>query len=206
MAVTVGTSSSTNAVSSSLTFAHDATGADMLVVGAGERSTASAATYNGVSMTALTAVTNTAVVNARQFWLASPATGSNNVVVTFGASTQVTAGATNFSGSDGTVGAVSTATGSSTGVTGGNVTGGVGSSIIDFVSHGNDATNTVVAPQVQAYQIIGPGNTQMASTQAGSASPLHNDWTSAVLSIWASSSVAVNPSTAVTTGNFFNFF
>lgn len=210
MALSIGTSTldASMAIVNGVTFAHDATGADMLVLGGGVRSTISSATYNAVSMTLLTAASNGAAI-AQQAYLANPSSGSNNVVVVFTtASTRSTAMVTNFSGSNGTVGTVATNTGSSaTPITGGNVTSGTGTIIIDFSVHGNSGgTFSPASPQTQIVNSA-LADQVLSSYQSGSTSTLHNDWTQTggVSSVWATSAVAVNPSATAANGNFLAF-
>lgn len=80
------------AAGTSITFSHTCTGADLaLFVGVqyfDDDSSAPTATYNGVSMTLVVEATSTELGSfqrERLFVLVAPATGSNNVVVSFGA-------------------------------------------------------------------------------------------------------------------------
>ena len=190
MALAIGTSTTKSQRSvASLTYAHDATGADMLIIGAGERKYATAATYNGVSATALTRADNVAA-QARQFYLPSPTTGSNNIVVTFDSAGSCQSGATNFSGASATIGSEAQSTGTSANITGGSITAASGDIIIDYASHGNGTPNTVDGSQTQQYQVA-QDNTMLCSTKGGSGSSTNMSWTSGTISLWASCSVVV---------------
>lgn len=117
----VGTpTSGTSGGASSISFAFDATGCDLIVVGVGVTDgsvTIDAATFNAVSMTAVDAgqSTGSGQARARMFALASPASGSHNVVVTLSAGEQGGAGCVGFSGSNTTT---PVRAGSNTGSTG----------------------------------------------------------------------------------------
>jgi hypothetical protein len=92
MALTIGnkTTSITTPVISTVTFSHNNGGGTgnylFLLVCTDLSSTYSGVTYNGVSMTQLDERTTTSTTERWAFYrLASPASGANNVVVTFGA-------------------------------------------------------------------------------------------------------------------------
>lgn len=89
-----GANSSTTATS--LTYAVDCTGANILLVGFILSSgTPSTVTYNGVSMTQATSTSTTYV-----YYLVSPASGSNNVVITPSGSTTINSCAVCYSGAE----------------------------------------------------------------------------------------------------------
>jgi hypothetical protein len=100
--------------SSSLTFALDAgSGADRIVMvyagtDRGGATTINSATYNGVSMSALSGVTSAVTgFDGRFFYLVGAASGSNNVVITYSdANTKPYAAAAVYSGVGGVSGAV----------------------------------------------------------------------------------------------------
>lgn len=83
----VGTFTSATSASSS-TFAHDATGADVLVVMAtyqdgGVGRTISGITYNGVALTKIAAAGPLFAMRAEMWYLVGPASGSNNIVISY---------------------------------------------------------------------------------------------------------------------------
>lgn len=87
----------------SLTYAVDCTGADILLVGFSMTvGTVSSITYNGVAMTL--AVSNTALANRDFFlyYLVAPSSGSNNVVITPSASSLIRSCAVAYSGASST--------------------------------------------------------------------------------------------------------
>jgi hypothetical protein len=93
--------------SGTLTFAHTATGDDILFVFTYNFSGAygiTGVTYAGAAMTALaTNVTSTHVANPLSVWYKlSPASGSNNVVISQSASATILGEAVSYSGSSGT--------------------------------------------------------------------------------------------------------
>jgi len=104
MAITVDAQvfSSSDASDTTLTFAHTCSGSNrLLVVTVPEsRSQTATVTYNGVAMTSAVAQSNSTTW-ARIFYLIAPATGSNNVVITYSSAlTFRQAGAISFNGVD----------------------------------------------------------------------------------------------------------
>jgi len=96
MAIAYVNGANSTATSTSLTYAVDCTGATILLVGFRLSSgTPSTVTYNGVSMTQVTSTSTTYV-----YYLVSPATGSNNVVITPSGSTTINSCAVCYSGAD----------------------------------------------------------------------------------------------------------
>lgn len=193
-------------INTSITFAHDATGADILIVGGGVRSAITSATYNGASVTMLTGATNGST-NAALGSKASPSSGSNNVVINFTSSARNAGFATNFSGSAGTVGTPANATGSTVNITGGAITGAVGTIIISFATHAEGTNTFTVANGATQIFNTANANTDMASYIAGSGSSTNMNWTNSGNSnAWASSAVAVNPAGGATVNSGFLMF
>ena len=88
----------------SLTFAHDATSDSLLVLGIALRAnntTSQTATYAGVSMTQRS-VKSESLSHVFIFDLASPTTGSNNIVVSWTTGARIGAGAVSFTGAGST--------------------------------------------------------------------------------------------------------
>ncbi|MCI0635577.1 MAG: hypothetical protein L0206_16930 [Actinobacteria bacterium] len=88
---------------SSVTFAVDATGADIIVVGVARRAnqTVNSVTYNGVGLTQIANTVKSNINCASEIWyLVAPASGSNNVVTTLAGSDRLFSGAICLSGVD----------------------------------------------------------------------------------------------------------
>lgn len=94
----VSSGSSQASGSTTLTYAVDCTGANILVVGLRliVGSSLTSVTYNGVSMTA--AVSNAAGNPTFLYYLVNPASGSNNVVVTQSGTTNIASAGCAYSG------------------------------------------------------------------------------------------------------------
>lgn len=177
---------------SSLTFALNCTGADLLIVGGGERVAASSVTYNGVSLTAYTSVTNGAA-NARQFSLNSPASGSNNVVVTMTTTGHSAAVASCYSGfNSGSIVLGSTGTGSSTSIATGTITNASGDLVVDYYSHGGGGTTPGASQTVIANPTAG-ANSNGASYKSGTGSGFTMSWSGGGSSVWAISALVITP-------------
>ncbi len=118
MAVAFGNASGgkTSGGATSLTFAHDATGDDILLVALGQRDSAGTsmtATYDSSSMTA-DATLSDANQYLATFYIASPSTGSSNIVISWTGSITSLATAVSLNGSAGTIGTTVTAQGAGT--------------------------------------------------------------------------------------------
>lgn len=85
------------ATATSLTFATDCTGADILLVGFSiSTGTVSSVTYNGVSMSLATS--NTSNIKTYLYYLVAPSAGSNNVVITASGSATINGASVCYSG------------------------------------------------------------------------------------------------------------
>lgn len=90
-----------NNTGTSLTYAVNCTGADILLVGfIFSTGTVSSVTYNGVAMTL--ALSDTAQADTYIYYLIAPATGSNNVVITASALAVISSCAVAYSGANAT--------------------------------------------------------------------------------------------------------
>lgn len=105
------------AAGSSQTVAFDNSAGTFLTVGvksASDTTTVDSVTYNAVSMTEGVIKSDpTAGARAGLWYLDSPATGSNNVVITMSGTSQIISGAVSFTGTSGSIGATASATGTS---------------------------------------------------------------------------------------------
>lgn len=102
MAIALDTSTkSGSAGATSLTWAHTCTGSNLvlIVVAAESNGTVPTATYNAVSMTSIGGTTQDGGV-MRTFYLIAPATGANNVVVTWSTGGAKAAAAASYTGCD----------------------------------------------------------------------------------------------------------
>ena len=106
MAIAVDTADTTNrtASASSLTYAFNNAAGNVLAVlsmSADQTIPVTGVTYNTVAMTSgVTYNSATGSTDIQGWYLASPATGSHNIVVTAGSSTQIQSGAISFSGAN----------------------------------------------------------------------------------------------------------
>lgn len=85
MAIAVGSSTTGQvAVASALTFSHNSSACDLLLVYSASRiGTTTGVTYNGVSMTAVNAGATESQYSGRWFYKLAPASGSNNVICSY---------------------------------------------------------------------------------------------------------------------------
>lgn len=200
MAITFGTSLITNnASANSLTFSSfNATGYDMLVVGAGDRVAASSAVFNtSENFTALTGVSGSARA-ARQFYLRNPTATTASVVVSFSSTGGVGATLTPLTGTSATVTAsVTGQSASGTTATTSTLTSTSGDTCMMFCSHGNQGSNTFTScgnPTGGTIRVQGGTTNQLSAgsfTSTGSDTPTY---TNSGSSVWAISAFAITPS------------
>ncbi len=186
---------------SSLTCAHTVSGANrLLVVWVSYFDSADAptgATYNGVAMTAIPSST---AANGNYkiagFYLIAPATGTNNIIVSFsGSMMDMGAGAVSFTDAHQTtpLGTAVTATGTSTtpSVT---VSSAAGEIVVDGLAIVHGGTLTVGGSQTQRWNAVASGGyiKYAGSTQGGAASTT-NTWTNSTSQVWAQGAVPVKP-------------
>jgi len=182
----------TGGTKNSLTYSQTCTGSDLiLVVGAGERAVATATTYNGVSLNALTSYT-TSAAQARHFWLAAPATGANNVVTSFSTTNWVTSIAQSWSGADSTIGSDSGVTLGSGTVLTDSVSSATGEVVINYASHGDVIGYTLGAGQTLVLA-LSFANAQATTYKAGETTTTMT-MTVASASVGAMSLIAIKPS------------
>lgn len=164
MAFAVETSSSTsNTFVSSLTFSHTVTAANLLVLvaGAGDGTAGnrvlSSATYAAAAMSDIPGGTsfrddsNFLRVSAK--YKATPATGANNVVVTYaGSCACVAAGVTGFTDADGTTPFGTVVVASSTANANASVTVTIGTGEIGIAGVSSDANATITENRTLAWE------------------------------------------------------
>ena len=208
----IGTNSSANDSNSvsSITFPHTVPTSNSdrcLVVGAfgrrNDNTGVMSATYNGVAMNKVGEAHSTGeAVHAALFELANPATGANNVVVSYAASSRAVAGAFTLADTDqGTPSRnAATASGNSTApsVT---ITSAAGDLVVDAVCNQDDTrTLTVHGSQTQQFQDVestgtpSQGMRGAGSTEAGAAS-VAMDWTLNLAEDWAIVGASFQPPT-----------
>jgi hypothetical protein len=158
-APTIGnkTNSITTPVINTVTFSHNNGGGAknyiFLLVGTNLSATFSGVTYNGVAMTKINETTD-ATLNYRWAWykIAAPATGANNVVVTFGAAPYNPVSVFAWSVSD---------------------SGGEGNYVFDAANTSPNSTNiTISADSIIVGAAIGGANTGKDITLNGSSRAL----------------------------------
>lgn len=186
---------------SSLTCAHTVSGINRLLVVwvsyFDSADTPTGATYNGVAMTAIPSST---AANGNYkiagFYLIAPATGTNNVVISFsGTMSDMGAGSVSFTDAHQTtpLGTAVTATGTSTtpSVT---VSSAAGEIVVDGLAIIHGSTLTVGGSQTQRWNAIASGGfiKYAGSTQNG-ASSTTNTWTNGNSQTWAQGAVPVKP-------------
>lgn len=181
-----GLNSSVN-TGNTVTFNLDCTGGDLVVVGGGDRGTASSATLNGVAMTAYTGVVNGSAT-AKHFSTANPPTGTQSIVITFTANNWLAGEGSLWSGfSNGSL-TVTTNSGSGTTVSAAAVTATSSEYIVMYASspsgsctnnNGTSIYNTFNANSALVSYIVGNGGSQTLSWNA----PGGNTWASTVAKI-----------------------
>ncbi len=185
-----------------VTFSHTVSGSNRFLLVSISTNTSisiTGVTYNGVTMTALAAaVDNTdSSANSRLhvFRLIAPATGANNVVVTFsGAPSDRTVIAESFTDVNQTtpMGTVATSTTNNSASPSVTVVGASGDLIVDF--HGaNDALSTTSAGSGQTSRASSlPSTGSISSTENGGASVVM-DWSNTPDRWYSSLGVALKP-------------
>lgn len=166
----------------------------------------SGVTYNGVAMTKVSSVTNS-TAHAALYQLVAPATGANNVVVSFSSTMDdVVVGAVSFTNVDQTtpLGTAVTNTGSSTTPTV-SVTAVVGNVVVDVVGHTGTTTPTVNGSQTQMWNSAGGASNSrhFASRETAGGTTVAMDWSGAANSAWASVGVAVKHTLSTATSTTF---
>lgn len=207
-ATSSGVATSTTSVTLSHTVLANST-QRLLLVGISVEDTATAdpssVTYNSISMTKLSSSTNGNTYSAI-YYLVAPATGANDVVVTFSSTMDsVIVGAASWSNVDQTtpLGTVATNTGS-----GANpsisVTAAVGDIVVDVVSHAFSTAPTVDGSQSQLWNRVPAGspNRGFASRETAAGTPVSMDWTVSA-GDWASVGVAIKHSLSATDSTTF---
>jgi len=203
MAITFGTSLLSNSASAnSITFSSfDATGYDMLVVGAGDRVAATSCVFNtSENFTALTGASGTSKA-ARHFYLRNPTATTASVVVSFTSTGSVGAIITPLSGTSSTVTASVTGVSSTNGTTAttSSLTSTSGDTCMIFCSHGNQGMNTFTScgnPTGGTIRYQGGSSNQLGTgsfTTTGTDTPT---FTNSGSSIWAISAFAITPSSS----------
>ncbi len=146
------------------TWSHTCTGADrcLVVTVAAELVMPTTVTYNGVSMTAVTAGTTLNDMNVRHYVLAAPATGANTVSVNFGATSGEAFGiGSSFTGVDQTTPVDASGAGST-----GSATTGMGDSIttvadnsmvVGGICRGHKNAMTLTTGTAEAGEVNGGG-------------------------------------------------
>lgn len=205
MALAIDAISSAHGTGSSLTFAHTCTGLNrLLVVWVSYFDSADAptgATYNGVAMTAIPSST---AANGNYkiagFYLIAPATGPNNIVVSFsGAMSDMGAGAVSFTDAHQTtpLGTAVTATGTNTtpSVT---VTTSAGEIVVDGLVIVHGGTLTVDGSQTQRWNSIASNGFQKyaGSTETASGASTPMGWNNSSSQQWAIGAVPIKPVSA----------
>ncbi len=189
------TSANTNPDATTLTWSHTVgTGSHtMLIVGVAVRNnrTISSITYNGVAMTFIRRDIPGTDVSSEIWYLANPAAGAHNVVVTSPVATTIEGGAISFINASATIG--NNAGGTGTAVTSSSVTttSATGQEVVDVISMQSAATITVGGSQTQEVNRIGTAGAIGMSIKAGAAS-VNTTWTF-TSDTYASSAVAVVP-------------
>lgn len=202
MALAIDAISSTHGTGSSLTFAHTCSGSNRLLIVwvsyFDSADTPTGATYNGVAMTAIPSST---AANGNYkiagFYLIAPATGTNNVVVSFsGDMSDMGAGAVSLTDAHQTVplGTAVTATGTNTtpSVT---VSTSAGEIVVDGLVIVHGGTLTVDGSQTQRWNSIASNGFEKyaGSTETASGASTAMSWGNSSSQAWAQGAVPVKP-------------
>ena len=209
LAVDAVSSSSDDGTPSSLTWSHTCTGSDRgLVVGVTWVAAVTAsATYNGVAMTSEGAIQHSLSSSLRleQFSLIAPATGANNIVVTFSAAVAgVIGGGVSYTGANQTD-LCGTQVSVNNGVVGPatvNVSSATDEIVQDCVFKNSTDTITVGASQTQRWNVdIGTNGSHNGggSTETGSSTTTMS-WTFSG-TVWEIAAIAVKPAAGGATTN-----
>ena len=205
-------SSSGNETNNTLTFSHTvgARNNRLLVVGTvslgSSGNYAQGVTYNGVSMSEITAARaniastspGSVYLSATMWYLVAPATGSNNVVVTHTGSPRVRATAVSLQGVNQSTpvenGASATGTSTTPSV---DVTTQDDDWVVDMMSYGATGGATAGASQTEQTEINGGLHSAASSTEEATGTSTTMSWT-ITSDEWTASAVAVNPVTPIT--------
>lgn len=198
----------TNATS--ITVAHTCSGSDrVLFVGVGwstgpeAMASVTGVTYNGVALTQIWEIIDSPTDHANAGWyLIAPATGTNNIVVTFAsAMDEICAGGISFTGAHQTspLGTFQTANGT-TGNATVNVSSAADEIVVDNCYVGQNGI-TVGAGQTQRWQQanIGSYSTGGGSTETGAATTTMS-WTITSGNPWNIGAVPIKPAGAAASG------
>lgn len=181
-----GSASTTN------TFTLDCTGADLVIVGAGDRGLPTGATLNGVPMSPVSAGVSNGAANARQFFMVNPPTGTQTIVVTYGSSVLTGATASAWSGfNNGVVSAGGSGSGNGTSVASSSNTTLATDVVVDFCSHGASGL-TVGASQIQISNNF-YANSDASSYRNGTGGSFTMTWSTGVASVWAETCCIISP-------------
>ena len=205
-------SSSGNETNNTLTFSHTvgARNNRLLVVGTvslgSSGNYAQGVTYNGVSMSEITAARaniastspGSVYLSATMWYLVAPATGANNVVVTHTGSPRVRATAVSLQGVNQSTpvenGASATGTSTTPSV---DVTTQDDDWVVDMMSYGATGGATAGASQTEQTEINGGLHSAASSTEEATGTSTTMSWT-ITSDEWTASAVAVNPVTPIT--------
>lgn len=206
MAITFGTptTSTSGSDGTTNTFAHTSDGNPLIVDVAlhGNYTAGITATYNGVSMTQKYEKFQDTYFCVARFYLASPASGSNNVVVTWSNSAGFAISAMNISGADAPVNS-NTAGGSST-TPSVNISSDASSVVVDSAMQRGTGTFTVGASQTELVNVTNSGGSRVrlcVSYETGSATTTMS-WSSSVNDTWATGGLSFNTTATANTTNF----
>lgn len=205
-------SSNSGGITSSLTYTHVCTGANLvLVVGVQADSSVdpTGVTYNGISMVKANSSAVSGLLSSI-WYLVNPTIGTNSVVVTFAAAHWMVSGSMSFTGCNTSSPLDNSAVnnGSSSTPSTSITTNNAGSVLIDSLFNNNNPTSTANSPQTSEYNIFntsdgfrGMGSWKLTTT-AGSYSM---GWDNGGVSeLWTSAVVAINAlATASSNSSFF---
>lgn len=197
---------------SSRTFSHTCTGANRLLIVTvscdldGSDVAVSSITYAGVAMTQRIAVARGTLIKLALWYLAAPASGANNVVVTLASSQEFIAAATSFTGVHQTtaLGTAASANGISTTPTV-NVSSAADEVVLDGVSVNGPTSYTIGASQTQRWARTASNATPAAlvdargSTETGAATTTMS-WTLALSDDWVIAAVPIKPASVAGSG------
>ena len=198
------TSNSTGGSVTSVTWSHTTSGADRaLIVGVsfwnGSTESITGVTYAGTAMTSIGSALSPNNERAQQWKLSNPATGANNVVVSFSSVVDAACGAVSFTGARQTTasltGTQATATGTSTAPSV-NVSSAPGEIVVDTLSSDVGDPDTVGAGQTERWNASSPEADGAGSTEAGAAT-VTMSWTLGASVPWALVGVGVKSGTTV---------
>lgn len=201
MALAVDAIGSGSGSGSSLTFAHTCSGSNRLLVVwvsyYDSLDTPTGVTYNGVAMTAIPSSTAAnGDYKIAGYYLINPATGTNNVVISFtGSMFDIGAGSVSFTDAHQTtpLGTAVTATGTSTtpSVT---VSSAAGEIVLDGLVIVHSGALTVDGSQTQRWKAnTGNAFIKYAGSTEGGAASTAMSWSNSTSQAWAAGAVPVKP-------------